>query len=290
MIRLPQAPRADSPVSPNELALALTGRPYISFSEISTYQACSLKWHFQYVERAPREKTSAALILGGLVHEAIQQYLQALLSANKTPSMDELMRLFRRRWKDESQAAPVEYSANQTANDVEATAKRMLEGFFASAASKPAGRIIGIEETFSILLAPDLPQLVGATDMITHEEGNLIVTDFKTARSMWSEEIVKQHAEQLSLYSLAASPIAKDLKAGVRTRFVVITKAKEPKIATFEIDISPDRVNRSRVISRRVFHAMQAGLVYPSPSAMNCAGCPFQKRCESWHNAEENAA
>ena len=38
---------------PNQVAERLTGRDYISWSAISTYQQCPLKWHFRYVLGLP---------------------------------------------------------------------------------------------------------------------------------------------------------------------------------------------------------------------------------------------
>jgi CRISPR/Cas system-associated exonuclease Cas4 (RecB family) len=109
------------------------------------------------------------------------------------------------------------------------------------------------------------------------------VTDFKTTRSMWSRDTAQEHAEQLHLYAEAGKPIAEDLGLRVKLRFVILTKAKFPKVEALEIKIDPERVKRSRLIVRHVFQAMQSGLVFPSPSAMNCSGCPFKNRCGRWH-------
>lgn len=81
-------------VSPNDKAVALTGRPHISYSEIRTYQACPLKWHFQYVEKAKPEQLSAAMLIGTCVHAMIQRVLDAMLANDSLPTVDQLMSAF----------------------------------------------------------------------------------------------------------------------------------------------------------------------------------------------------
>jgi hypothetical protein len=47
---------------PNEVALALTGRPYVSFSALNTFMTCPLRWYFRYVVGIPEETVSASLV------------------------------------------------------------------------------------------------------------------------------------------------------------------------------------------------------------------------------------
>lgn len=34
---------------PDQVAMVLTGRPYLSYSAVQAYIACPLRWHFRYV-------------------------------------------------------------------------------------------------------------------------------------------------------------------------------------------------------------------------------------------------
>jgi len=42
----------------NEIAKKLTGRDYVSWSAISTFQTCPLKYKFRYVDGLPEESAS----------------------------------------------------------------------------------------------------------------------------------------------------------------------------------------------------------------------------------------
>ena len=50
----------------------------------------------------------------------------------------------------------------------------------------------------------------------------------------------------------------------IRIRFIYISKTKEPKVEAIEVEIISGRIQRSRVILRQVFKAMEAGHVYPA--------------------------
>jgi putative RecB family exonuclease len=275
--------RIPLPVSPNEQARALTGRPHVSFSEIRTYQACPLKWRYQYVERAAPEEISAAMLLGTCVHAMVQRMLEALIASDSLPSIDELMETHRERWNEEAGDIPVQFAKGQDKATTEATARRMIEEFLGSDLACPPGQIVGIEESFTVPLGDDLPNLAGRVDLLSYDDGILTITDFKTARSIPTEEAADDSGEQLILYAQGCQPIARELQAKVQLRFVYISKTKEPKVEAMAVNLDLSRIERSKAVIRQVFKAAQIGLVYPSPSPLNCTGCPFKRRCDKWH-------
>lgn len=85
---------------PNQVAEELTGRDYISWSAISTFQACPLKWHFRYALRLPEEVVSSSLVFGGAVHQAVELHYRELLSGNPAPDLDTLLYEYQSAWQD----------------------------------------------------------------------------------------------------------------------------------------------------------------------------------------------
>jgi putative RecB family exonuclease len=270
-------------LKPSEIIQAITGKDYLSYSQVSLFQACTLKWHFTYVEQAKPETISAALLLGSSIHAAVQHHLECQLAAEKQPTVEQLMEVFQKNWTEQASEIPVDYSREENAQTQAEIAKRMLEAFLSSPYSQSEGQTLGIEETLRVSLNPEIPDLIAKVDHIAGVNHELVVTDFKTTRSMWSRDTAEEHAEQLHLYAEAVRSIAEDLDLPVKLRFVIFTKAKSPKVEAMEITADPKRVDRSIHVIGSVFRAMQTGLVYPSPSAMNCSGCPFKRRCENWH-------
>jgi hypothetical protein len=64
-----------TPASTNpaiEVARTLTGRDYVSWSALSTFRTCPLKYKFRYVDGLPEEGVSSALVFGTGIHTAIE--------------------------------------------------------------------------------------------------------------------------------------------------------------------------------------------------------------------------
>jgi hypothetical protein len=80
-----------SSTSPNDIARQPTGRDYVSYSAISTYQKCSLRYFFQYVADLAPKTVSASLLFGGAIHAAIEAYFNAILAGEPLPSSNELV-------------------------------------------------------------------------------------------------------------------------------------------------------------------------------------------------------
>ena len=68
----------------------LIERDYISYSAISTYQRCPLKFFFRYVEQLPEESVAASLVFGSAIHACAEYWFNALMAGNPTPDLDTL--------------------------------------------------------------------------------------------------------------------------------------------------------------------------------------------------------
>jgi putative RecB family exonuclease len=70
----------EADIHPNEIALRLTARDYISWSAITTFQGCGLRYYWRYVEGRPEDTVSASLVFGGAIHRAIELHLRERLA------------------------------------------------------------------------------------------------------------------------------------------------------------------------------------------------------------------
>ena len=86
--RSPQAPK------PNDVALRLTGRDYVSYSAISTYQRCSLRYFFSYIAGLLPKFKSSSLIFGGAIHRALECHCRRAFEGAAPPSVDELVAVY----------------------------------------------------------------------------------------------------------------------------------------------------------------------------------------------------
>jgi len=268
-------------LTPNQKAQRLTGRPHITYSEVTTYQACPAKHYFQYVEKAPPERLSATMLLGTCIHAAIEHLFNARMAAEPLPTVDQLIETFRAKWNAESKDIWVEFASGQDRETCEITGRTMLTTFLASDQVFADAEIVGVEESFKVKLMDELPDLAGRVDLVTYDGKTVTITDFKTARSIPDGEYDQGPVEQLLLYSEGCRPIAEQLNAKLKLQFVYISKGKEPKIQAIEVKPDIHRACRTKLIALSVFEAMQRRTVYPSPSPINCSGCPFKSRCKA---------
>jgi putative RecB family exonuclease len=273
----PEKPASTNPA--NEVAKRLTGRDYVSWSAISTFRTCPLKYKFRYIDGLPEESVSSALVFGTGIHTAVEQHFQALLSGDPKPDLDALLFAYRSAWLPHDPDA-IQFGSTETRASLDALAAKMLTAFLNSPTASVQGRVLGVEEEIRGRLVEGVPDLYGRVDLLTEDSDSLVITDIKTSRGKWSAEQVEDSGEQLLLYSHLASEIAPGKK--IATRFLVITKTREPVVEQHVREVEPAAVKRTLAGVERVWRAIESGVFYPAPSTMNCSGCGFRKACSAW--------
>jgi len=265
--------------TPGEVAKRLTGRDYLSYSSISTFQACPLKWHFRYVESLPEETISASLLFGGGIHEAIEFHFRELTAGGPPPDLDMLLDVYQDKWRDQDLGV-VQFAKGDDVNTLGHLAERVLRAFQASDLARPEGEVLGVEEQLRGPVAADCPDLLARVDLLIDRGDALQVIDWKTARSRWSQQQVDTAASQLLLYGELAGEVA----AGKRLelQFQVITKTKTPSVDQHRVAVDQGKLARTKALVRHVWQAMQTGHIYPNPSPTQCPGCPFRTACQAW--------
>jgi hypothetical protein len=213
------------------------------------------------------------------LHAGIEHHFRELLVGNEQPSLDTLLDVFWSAWH-EHDGQTVILSKGEDINSVGALAERMFRVFQASLFAQPQGTILGVEEELRGPLLPGLPDLLARVDLLIEERDALVVSDFKTARTDWSEEHITDAASQLLLYHELAKPLADDKP--VRLRFALLTKTKLPELILHEVPVDPRQIERTKRIVERVWRAIQAGQFFPSPSPLNCHSCPYREPCRAW--------
>jgi putative RecB family exonuclease len=263
----------------NEVAKKLTGRDYISWSALSTFRTCPLKYRFRYVDGLTEESVSSALVFGTGIHSAVEQHYQAILSGEEQPDVERLMFAYRSAWLPHDPDA-IQFGSTETRASLDALATRMLTAFLASPAASVQGRVLGVEEEVRGVLVEGVPDLYGRVDLLTEDDDTLVVTDIKTSQGKWSQEQVEDSGEQLLLYSHLASEISPGKK--IATRFLVLTKTREPTVEEHIREVNPVAVKRTLAGVERVWRAIESGVFYPAPSTVGCAGCGYRSACRAW--------
>ena len=131
---------------PNQRALAITGRDYLSWSQINTFRQCPLKFYYRYVVGLPEEEVPASLAFGGAVHAAIELHFNQLMAGLPAPDLNSLVAQFRDAWRRHSEQASIRFATGEDIRSVAALARRVLLTFRASQLAQSPGRILAVEE------------------------------------------------------------------------------------------------------------------------------------------------
>ena len=270
----------------NRRAQQITGRTYLSHSQISLMRSCPKKFSFLYVEKTPPDFIPHSLIFGGSIHAALELHYRCKLEGLSV-TYEALLSAFHDAWRQQRlkarQAAghnvPVQFGKNQNADTAHALAARMITAFLASPLANPKGVIVGIEEELRIILDPQLPDVLAKVDLLTHTENSLHVVDFKTSRSEWKDQKARESSDQLLLYGSTVQKMAQAIDLAVKLHFAVLTKHKTPRVQLLPVNLDNSRIQTLREDVNQIWQAIQSGNFYPSPSPMNCSTCPFKSRC-----------
>lgn len=192
--------------SPGEIAQSLTGRNYLSWSAISTYLKCPLRYRFRYLEGLPEEFLAANLVFGQAVHAALDAFYQHQLSTGHALGLEPLLAAYHDHWRT-IDLGSVQFNKDDDLAGLGRLAERMLGAFVASDLARPEGRILGIEEELQAPVIDGVPDLLARLDLLVDASEELILRDFKTSRSRWSEADVAASAGQLLLYHELVAPI-----------------------------------------------------------------------------------
>ncbi len=274
--------------SANRVAQQITGRPYLSHSQITLMRTCPRRFAFTYVENRPRDYLPVSLVFGGAIHAAFERCFRDQL-AGLTITHEALLSAYHDAWSRQIEQAgndtPIRFNKNENINTVHALADRMLRAFLASPLATPRGKIIAIEELLTVTLHSEIPDVLARIDLITQTADSLHVVDWKTSRSNWSEQKVAQCGEQLVLYGEVVRSMSEEMRLPVKLHFAIITKHKIPRVQIAPVASAPQRAYALRESVKQVWNAIKTGDFYPNPSPQNCATCPFRSRCPVFSNS-----
>jgi putative RecB family exonuclease len=279
VITAQQAPAPTRPVC--RQAERITGRTYLSHSQLSCMRSCPRKFSFQYVEKARQEFIPSSLIFGGAIHAALELFFRAALEGlGVTPeAMFSAYLDAWRRQREQHPEIPIRLNKAETEPSLQSLAQRMIQSFLASPLAIPNGQILGVEEELRIQLDPDLPDLLARVDLITQTASSLHVIDFKTSRSKWTPVRAEESSEQLQLYGITLGRLSRYLGLAIHLHYGVITKAKTPVVQLLEVAGSPERASAVKDSVHQIWQAIQVGNFYPNPSPQNCTTCPYHGLC-----------
>jgi DNA helicase-2/ATP-dependent DNA helicase PcrA len=165
-----------------------------SFSQLESFDLCSLQYKYQYILKIPTSQSSAASF-GDSIHRSLQRFYMDYMN-DPTVGLDHLLELYKKVW------IPIGYASPAHQNKMKKEGEAMLKKYFETFHTEHVS-VIGLEKLFKIKVDDDL-FITGKIDRIdSTTEGEIEIIDYKTG-SMPDEKKLKKSL-QLSIYAMAAA-------------------------------------------------------------------------------------
>lgn len=254
-------------------------RPHWSYSAITQYLSCPLRYYFQRILRLPQATISSSLVFGSAVHSALATYHHAL-KVGEDLHRKYIHLALTSTWSDENQQVPVQFKDGETKEDLINQGIHLVDLYLDR---EPPRGIVAVEQEIicpvfnsrgEYLEAP----LVAIADLITRDGERVLVQEFKTAAKAYSEKDVAASL-QASCYVQAVREM-RGYHASIE--YTVFIKTKTPKIQTLTTSRTVEDLARLGDIIEQVDQAVQLGIFYPVESTMNCSTCPYRQPCREW--------
>lgn len=258
-------------------------RPHWSYSAISQYLACPLRFYFQRVLCLPQATIGSSLVLGSAVHAALAEYHRRI-QCNQQLDKDCLQQTFVSTWKHREDQYRVTYRDGETLQSATELGIALVELYVDE---PPPTGIVAIEQP---ILAPlsnsrgeflETPLLVVA-DLITEDSGRLTIREFKTSARAYSVSET-ENSLQPTCY---VNALHQKFGQMPEVEYTIFVKTKSPKIQHLHTERTESDLGRLGDVVENVERAIAAGVFYPVENPLNCTNCPYRQPCREWGRPE----
>jgi putative RecB family exonuclease len=262
---------------------------HISYSQISTYLNCSLRYKFQYVENRPPERMNISLPFGSAIHAAVALYARGLKTHNQIEPVNALWQ----RFEDclvldlENSDVPIIYKRDLPDRKAAIEMGKALLDVFYKGVCLSETEIIGVEFPLAATLFTDSGQptdfkLFGVIDLLLKDAvGELVVVDYKTSsRAMAQSQADDDSQMSAYAYLLAANRMV-PAAGNVKCRFEILRKLKQPRLEIISTLRSPFHRRRFARVANAVLEGIEKRIFIPQPSWM-CKDCAYSDACKAW--------
>jgi len=175
--------------------------PTYSYSKVSCFEQCPLKYKFQYIDKIKTEiEQTVEAFLGNLVHETLEK-LYTDLKFQKIMSLDEVLEFYNDLWKKNWNDAIVIVKKEYDKENYRKMGEKFLTDYYNHYRPFDQGKVIGLETTEFIDLDDKYKFHVRIDRLNETDEGVYEIHDYKTGGYL-PEQAKFDEDRQLALYSL----------------------------------------------------------------------------------------
>ncbi len=254
-------------------------RPHWSYSALSQYLACPLRFYFQRVRGLPQTTVSSSLVLGSAVHAALAAYHRSVQQDEPTEA-GKLRQVFADAWRRRESEARIAFRDGESPEGLMAQRIALLEAYLEE---PPPQGIIGVEHE---MIAPvrngrgeylETP-LVAVADLITEDNEELTIHEYKTSGRAFSVSEAETSLQPTCYVNAAGAAFGHPATVA----YTVLIKTTTPRVQRLTTARTEEDLGRLGDLIENVERAVQAGIFYPIESPLNCSACPYRGPCRDW--------
>ncbi len=269
----------DKSTKPTEPTAITPVRKTISYSGLSCFLSCPLKFRFRYIDKIQPDKVSANIALGKSVHSALSFLYSQLQNKNK-PKAEQLTEVFVEHF-EANEAAGIQYNGDTKEAIIE-TGKSLLTVYCESV--KYPKKIEGVDLELKVPITnPNTGETLNNYDLLCYLDlfCDKTVVDFKTGKSSKSQWDADNDV-QLSLYALAIL-LSEQYGYIPKLCFQVLLKLKTPRVQEISTTRNFSDFNRLfRIIQGFIKNIENPEHQYLPVRSYFCAGCEYGRECSAW--------
>jgi putative RecB family exonuclease len=263
----------------------MEGQLHFSYSQLSTFLICPMKYAHQYVWGTPAETKPVALPFGKAIHKAAETYYRNLKDTGEIIPVDQVIATFEMVFDNDIKSTEVELShkEDETLGTLREQGIELLKLFYKE--TKPQ-TIAAVEFPFSVSLPDilngggDLPiKLVGYFDLVERDEqGTYLIVELKTSAQRFSS-LRLEYDLQATTYSYAMQRMkVATSENSCLVRYDVLLKTKKPAFEHYFVTRTEDDHKRLMHLINHVLRAIELKVFYRN-TGWQCGDCQFKKAC-----------
>jgi hypothetical protein len=260
---------------------------HFSYSQLSTFILCGMKYAHQYVWGTPWETKPIALPIGKAIHKGAEVFYRTLMETGEIISVDQVIATFEAVFNQEARNSEVEltFKEGETLESLRDQGIELLKLFHKEVRPQ---KIAAVEFPFSVSVPDilngggDLPiKLVGFFDLVERDQaGTYLIAELKTSAQRYSS-LRLEFDNQSTTYSYALTKMKLSTSDNsCLIRYDVLLKTKKPAFEHYFVTRSESDHQRLIHLINMVLKAIENRIFYRN-SDWPCGDCQFKKACFS---------
>jgi CRISPR/Cas system-associated exonuclease Cas4 (RecB family) len=261
------------------------GQLHFSYSQLSTFLICSMKYAHQYVWGTQPETKPVALPFGKAIHKAAEDLYRNLKDTGEIIPVDQLITTFEMVFDNDIKASEVELTLKE-GETIGALREQGIELVKLFHKEIRPQKIAGVEVPFSVSVPDilngggDLPiKLVGYYDLVERDEhGTYLIAELKTSAQRFSSLRLEYDLQATTYsYSMTKMKVATSENSCL-VRYDVLLKTKKPAFEHYFVTRTDADHQRLIHLINHVLRAIELRIFYRN-TGWQCSDCQFKKAC-----------